>query len=266
MLNSSMIKLEEFLSDLKSNNCAEGTIKNYRRYLTQIGEATLERVREFKKERSELASSTLGYYMIALRSYLRWMARNGYEAISPDVITVPRQKEHHREFLREAQIKILMTSLKLRERAMLALLYATGLRISELVALNRNQLGSEISIVGKGGHRRVVFVPESTETLVKEYLTTRNDSNEALFTNRGGERIHIRYIQATLQSVSAKNGFKCSPHMLRHSMATDLLRKGADLRSIQELLGHKSISTTQIYTHVTNAALKEIYLKYHSLI
>jgi len=150
----------------------------------------------------------------------------------------------------------------LRDKTIINILYSTGLRVSELVSLNRN-ISEEISVVGKGRKIRLVFIPTKALEMVKEYLSTREDSNEALFVGPNG-RLKVRSIQFILKKYASKLGLECTPHTLRHSMATDLLSSGADIRSIQELLGHKSISTTQIYTHVTNFALKNTYTKFHS--
>ena len=262
--------IKDYLQDLKLNNASLGTIKHYEKYLTEIldnkdvRDLTLDDVRKFKISKDYLSPATLGYYLIALRSYLKWMIKNGEKVLNPEQIDIPKQKEKMRVYLSGNNITKLIEKISnKRDKAIVSLLYATGLRISELVALNREQIGQELSIVGKGGKRRVVFIPEETEATIKLYLTTRTDNNEALFVNQQGQRLQVRYIQAMLQHEGQSLGFRCTPHMLRHAMATDLLRNGADLRSIQEILGHKNISTTQLYTHVTNSSLRETYLKYH---
>ena len=168
------------------------------------------------------------------------------------------------KFLPANTVRHLIDSVdNVRDRAILELMFATGLRVSEVVALNRNQMGKEFEIVGKGGYSRLVFLSDEAQSAIKRYLLTRTDDNPAFFVNRRGKRISVRLIQLFLARYAKEAGISVpvSPHMLRHSFATYLMDSGADLRSIQELLGHQSIATTQIYTHVSNKKLREVYDK-----
>ncbi|MPN16245.1 Tyrosine recombinase XerD [bioreactor metagenome] len=228
---------------------------------------------------------TQGYYIIALRSFLKWLIKNDMKVMQPEKLDVPKVKDHSLKFLDETQMHRLLNqplnSEKngLRDRSILELLFSTGLRVSELVSLNREQINlrtREFGVIGKGGRSRVVFISRQAAEWVDKYLKSRVDQYKPLFirdlrpkeialddekvrlTSRSVQRLVKKYVRQANLPVAA------TPHTLRHSMATDLLRSGADLRSVQELLGHKNIATTQIYTHVTDARLREIHEKFHS--
>ena len=228
---------------------------------------------------------TQGYYVIVLRSFLKWLIKNDLPVLQPEKLDVPKHKEHSLKFLNKEQMErllnqpLLSTKEGLRDRTIMELLFSSGLRVSELVALNRNQIDlttREFGIVGKGGRSRLVFISKHAASFIEKYLRSRNDTLTPLFINhikRNGlivsedsSRLSCRSIQNIVKKYvrKAKLPVEATPHTLRHSMATDLLRAGADLRSIQELLGHKNISTTQIYTHVTDARLREVHDKFHS--
>jgi len=198
---------------------------------------------------------------------------------------VPKVKDHSLKFLDLEQMHrllnqpILSSKTGLRDKAILELLFSTGLRVSELVGLNRDQINlktREFGVIGKGGRSRVVFVSTEAAKYLDQYLITRSDHFKPLFINMKGEknitaddkkvRLTVRSVQRLVKNyvAKAKLPVKATPHTLRHSMATDLLREGADIRSVQEILGHKNIATTQIYTHVTDARLREIHEKYHA--
>ena len=168
----------------------------------------------------------------------------------------------------------------LRDRAILEVLFSTGLRVSEMVALNRDQINfqtGEFGVIGKGGKARVVFLSKHAKDRLQRYFQKRDDPYHALFIRYSGPkapegltdeklRLSVRSVERSIDKYRKKAGilFRIGPHVLRHSYATDLLSHGADLRSVQEMLGHKNISTTQIYTHVTNYRLREIHEKFHS--
>ncbi|RJQ24418.1 hypothetical protein C4577_07960 [Candidatus Parcubacteria bacterium] len=250
------------------------TIRRYRLYLSQLSDdegLTLKRV-------------TQSYHIIALRSFLRFLVKNDYEVLAPEKIDLPKGESKSLKFLEENHLRELFNSVDvsdekgLRDRAILEALFSTGLRVSELVKLNRSQINfetREFGVIGKGGRARIVFVSDSAAFWIERYLAIRGDDFKPLFiryskgidatsagekmrlTARSVERIVEKYVKLS------KIPVKASPHTLRHSFATDLLSNGADLRSVQEMLGHKNISTTQIYTHVTNPQLKDIHKKFH---
>lgn len=262
------LKRAPSISDLDNDN-----IRSYRLYLSRLPGVV-----------KEMKSVTQGYYVIALRSFLKWCIRNDIKCMSPEKIDVPKTKDHLLKFLDEEQMMrllnqpILSTKTGIRDRAILELLFSTGLRVSELASLNRDQIDlktREFGVIGKGGKQRVVFISRQAAEYVERYLRTRMDKYTPLFVRIGGKRELISTdgkMRLTVRSVQrlmvryvrgAKLPVAATPHTLRHSMATDLLRAGADLRSVQEILGHKNISTTQIYTHVTDARLREVHEKFH---
>jgi len=228
---------------------------------------------------------TQGYYVIALRSFLKWLIKNDYEVMQPEKIDVPKNKDHSLKFLNNEQIErllnqpILSTKVGIRDRAILELLFSTGLRVSELTRLNRDQINlntREFGVIGKGGKARVVYISKRAAIYIDKYLKTRSDKYRPLFIRYGGKkeiinedekmRLSPRSVERMVKHYVrlAKLPVDATPHTLRHSMATDLLRSGADIRSVQEMLGHKNIATTQIYTHVTDARLREVHEKFHS--
>ena len=269
-----MIEIEMFLNDMQSNNCSPTTLVAYRHHLNDIfnfvgslDKLNQESLRQYRQSRKDVKPVTLGYYLISLRSFLRWAIKNNLNVMNPELIEVPKTHDRKLTFLDSKQLSSLLSQPKsLRDYAILQVLFSTGIRVSELVALDRDfDLDSgELTILGKGGHCRLVFLSKTAVLALKNYLATRHDSEKALFLGKG--RLSVRSVQSQVAKYArmAKIPFKVSPHVLRHSMATDLLRGGADLRSIQELLGHKSIATTQIYTHVTNESLQKVFRDCHS--
>ena len=235
----------------------------------------------------ELKKVTQNYYLIALRALLSYFTAKDIESLPADKIQLPRAAiaEKSIKFLSLEQIEKLMqaadqtTPEGLRDRAILESFFSTGLRIAELVALNREQFANtkdkkelELGIMGKGQRPRTVYFSERALDWVKKYLATRQDKDKALFThyrarNNADARLTARSIERIVKKYALLAGvpFFTTPHTLRHSYATDLLNQGVDLRTIQEFLGHKSILTTQIYTHVTNKRLKDIHKQFHSL-
>ena len=229
---------------------------------------------------------TQNYHVICLRSFLRYLTTHrDINTLNPDKIELPKAEGRIVSFLNSEQLTRLLNSpqisdeIGLRDRTILELLFSTGLRVSELTKLNRDQMNfetKEFGVKGKGNKVRVVFLSDTAVEWIKRYLTVRKDNFKPLFIRysqdrseeKQGEKMRLspRSIQLIVRKYSKKCGlpFDAHPHTLRHSFATDLLIQGADLRSVQEMLGHESIRTTQVYTHVTNKHLKEVYQKYHS--
>ena len=264
------------LEDLKPHELTSDHILKYRIFLSR---------QYLPKIKQSLKKSTQNYYLIALRSLLNYFADR-------DIISLPAEKvklamdkgDRQVRFLTVEQLEKLFSAPKtsttqgLRDRTILEAFFSTGMRISELVGLNRNQikikLGMkelELGIIGKGGRARTVYFSERTLFWLNKYLATRNDKDEALFINyrskKGASlRLTPRSIQKMIKKYTIQAGLPLTttPHVMRHSFATDLLSQGVDLRTIQEFLGHKSIAATQIYTHVTSKKLREIHRKFHS--
>ena len=246
------------------------------------------------KNGKNLKQITQSYYIIALRSFLRYLlVQRDINTLSPDKIELPKQGQRLVNFLNIEQIDRLLKSpqitdenginvIGLRDKAILETLFSTGMRVSEISKLNRDQVDlqrQEFGIRGKGNKVRVVFLSDAATNWIKEYLNQRNDHYQPLFIRYGGAgirsnidkkgeklRLSVRSIQRIVDHYAKKSGLplKVTPHVIRHSFATDLLIAGADLRSVQEMLGHASIRTTQVYTHVTNKHLKDIHKTFHS--
>ncbi len=264
------------LKDLKPHELTPDHVWKYRLFLA----------RSKDKKGKTLKKSTQNYYLIALRALLSYFSDKDIQSIPKEKVKLPRdaQKEKPPKVLNLEQIKKLLSApntkkkIGLRNKAILETLFSTGLRIAELVSLDRDQFKNiedkkdlEITIIGKGERPRTVYFSERALKWLKKYLKKRKDNSKALFINYRKRKDASRRLTArSIQRIVKKNAIKAgvptftSPHVLRHSMATDLLTQGVDLRAIQEFLGHKNISTTQIYTHVTNKRLKEIHRKYHS--
>jgi len=271
------------------------TVENYDRYLTKFinfskinspEQITDEKVRLFrlwlnrqivnKKSGETLKKKTQNYYLIALRVFLKYLIKRDINSLSPDKIELAKVEERAIDLISQDELARLIEApnekdLKsLRDKAILELLFSTGLRVSELCSLNSDidLKKDEMSVRGKGEKIRVVFISEEAKKSLKNYLDKRKDMEEALFINfgfKGGKRLEPRSIQRIVKFYAIKAGItkKVTPHVIRHSFATDLLRNGADLRSVQIMLGHSDISTTQIYTHVTDQQLREIHKKFH---
>lgn len=240
----------------------------------------------FNPYKGELKRKTQNYFLVALRSMFRFLVRKGHTVLSPEQIELGKIRDRHIKFLSPEEVDKLLQSpnikklRELRDRAILELLFSTGLRVSELVGLNRDQVNlieREFSVIGKGGKARVVFLSDNAAEWIQKYFGAREDQFKPLFVRYSGPksadvltddqaRLSVRSIERMIDKYRKKAGitFRIGPHVLRHSFATDLLQHGADLRSVQEMLGHKNIATTQIYTHVTNVRLKEIHQKFHS--
>jgi site-specific recombinase XerD len=298
--------IDEFLDHLQiERNSSPLTIRNYRHYLNRfsdwlkknfpeknlasINPEIIKRYRVFLAQfialnSNPLSRSTQAYHVIALRSFFRWLVKNDFSAMSPEKIDLPKADTQSLKFLSSEQVERLLaqptisTKTGLRDKAILETLFSTGLRVSELVKLNRDGIDlkrREFGVIGKGRRPRVVFLSERAAGSIKKYLDKREDPWQPLFVREKttkrviaeGEKMRLtaRSVQRIVDKYSrkAKLPVKVTPHVLRHSFATDLLIAGADLRSVQEMLGHKNIQTTQIYTHVTNKQLRQIHETFH---
>ncbi|MBW3569133.1 tyrosine-type recombinase/integrase [Candidatus Parcubacteria bacterium] len=292
----------EFLEYLEiEQNRSQKTIANYDHYLTRlvdfagdidISDITPELVRKWRlwlnrlgtNTSDELQKSTQNYHLIALRSFLKFCAKRGIDALPADKIELARTRRAKVTFLNLDEMSRLLaepdisTTSGLRDRAILELLYSSGLRISELVGLNIDHINlkrREFMVRGKGQKDRPVFISQEAADWVEKYLAVRTDKSPALFARLGGQkkadnsgnylRLTARSIQRMVERYGRLAGITkhVSPHTMRHSFATDLLMNGADLRSVQAMLGHSNIATTQIYTHVTDPHLKNIHEKFH---
>lgn len=275
--------LSKFASWLSANNLeklpphklTEEHIRKYRIFLS----------RSFNKITKEpIKRSTQNYYLIALRNLLNYFADRDILSLPSEKIKLIKEKERSVKFLDLEQVKKLLSTpdsksiIGLRDRAILETLFSTGLRIAELVGLNREQFINitdkkdlELGIIGKGGRPRTIYFSERALSWLKKYLETRKDEEKALFINykgpkkQAGERLTARAIENLVKKYALLAGcpVTTTPHVIRHSFATDLLNKGVDIRIVQEFLGHRNIVTTQIYTHVTKPQLREIHRKFH---
>lgn len=297
----------QFLEHLEvEKNRSRLTIRNYDLYLSRFLEFAksrgvsspagidLDLIRSYRlflnrKQNAagkEMKLVTQTYHIIALRSFLKHLARRDVKTLAAEKLELPKTPSRQVSFLETDDLDKLLQSpdkeknelRRLRDRAILELLFSTGLRVAECASLKSKQVNlkkDEFAVRGKGDKIRIVFVSPSAKTAVKKYLDKRQDNSEALFIQHPdhGKKIDItdnspltpRSIQRLVKKYARLCGIpiNITPHTLRHSMATDLLQAGADLRSVQEILGHASITTTQIYTHITNRRLKEIHHKYH---
>lgn len=299
-------KIDQFLEYLQvEKGSSPLTIRDYKHYLTRfvnwMGEKGIrqdlkdinpEVVRSFRvylstlpgEGKSLLTRRTQSYHVIALRSFLKWLIRNDYLVMAPDKIELPKIEERQVKFLNGEQVDRLLnapsqsTIQGKRDKAILEMLFSTGLRVSELTKLDRDKVDlehREFGIVGKGGKARVVFLSQRACDWLIKYLNERDDHYKPLFIHHKGisapgtpdekMRLTVRSVQRMVKKYSHKMKLpvEVTPHVMRHSFATDLLMAGADIRSVQEMLGHKNISTTQIYTHVTNKQLRDIHEAFH---
>lgn len=229
-----------------------------------------------------LKKRTQNYYLIALRAFLKYLVRRGITSLPPERIDLAKVGERHLDLMSSEDLGRLLSAPEsedisaFRDRAILELLFSTGLRVSELCSLSRyiDLKKDELSVRGKGEKVRVVFLSSEAKDAVKKYLDKRGDVDDALFIKhtKGGAttakslRLATRSVERTVKRYAIKAGIskKVTPHVIRHSFATDLLENGADLRSVQAMLGHSNISTTQIYTHVTDKGLREIHKQFHN--
>lgn len=279
------------------------TVQNYDHYLTvffdqtkvtQVGGINDEVVRNFRlwlnrqsgvrvrgQSSATMKKKTQNYYLIALRSFLKYARKRGVTTLSPDAIELAKVGERHLDLINTAELVRLMnapdreTLRGLRDKAILELFFSTGLRVAELTTLNRDLDISrdELTIRGKGDKVRLVFLSPDAKDAIKAYLAKRADVHEALFiemsprsaSKNDGARLTPRSIERIVKQYAIAAGIsrRVTPHVLRHAFATNLLENGADIRSVQVLLGHANIGTTQIYTHVTDKQLRDVHRKFH---
>lgn len=296
--------IRQFLEDLEvSRGRSTKTVENYRHYLEVFcnfskvkdpSEITDDMVREYRlwlnrKEsgkvvggyKETLKKRTQNYHIIALRAFLKYLAKRDVKSLAAERIELAKVPERSLDLITSEELHRLLNAPKgdtlpgLRDKAMLELLFSTGLRVSELASLPRDLDLSrdEFSVRGKGEKVRVVFLSEEARTAIRAYLAKRKDLDDAMFVNLGKNagraeenRLTPRSMERIIASYAIKAGIskKVTPHVIRHSFATDLLQNGADLRSVQALLGHANISTTQVYTHVTDQHLRDVHKKFHS--
>lgn len=266
----------EFASDIDPSNIGIITVRKYRIHLRRWVDPKTGR---------SLKRVTQNYFMIALRAFLRYLARQGIESFSAERVELGGAEASPLKVLDEDSLSRLLnapdTSRKdgIRDKALLETLFSTGLRVSELASLNRDTINferKEFSVVGKGQKERIVFLSDEAALWLEKYLSLRKDSYKPLFIRYQGRtdldargemmRLSERSIQRVVEKYvkRSKLSVKATPHTLRHSFATDLLLNGADIRSVQEMLGYSNISTTQIYTHVTNKHLRDVHRAFHS--
>jgi len=263
---------ENIRQDLKDIN--QDIIRSYRMYLSRLSDG----------KGGTLSRKTQGYHAIALRSFLKWLIKNDAKVMAPEKIDLPKIAERQIKFLSGEEVDRLLNAPsqdKLqgkRDKAILEILFSTGLRVSELTKLDRDKVDldrREFGIVGKGGKARVVFLSTRAAEWIKKYLDSREDKYKPLFIRHKGKvdpttsdnkiRLTVRSVQRMIKKYSRKMKLTidATPHVLRHSFATDLLMAGADIRSVQEMLGHKNIQTTQVYTHVTHKHLRDVHENFH---
>ncbi len=298
--------VQKFLeySEVNKNQSLK-TLENYRHYLGRFAAfagadllmtgVTLDLVDKYRiylnrlrddSDKPLLSVKTQAYHVIALRAFLKYLVKQDIPSLAPDKIELGKLPGRTVDFLEREELERLFAVIDtsgitgLRDYAILRTLYSTGLRISELVGLNRDGINletCEFRVIGKGGKYRIVFLSRDAAEAIQRYLTARKDDLKPVFINHGRgkagagyslserKRISPTMVQVLVRKYAAMAGLvkKVTPHKLRHSFATELLKNGADIRSVQDMLGHSSITTTQIYTHLTNKRLKEVHGKYH---
>lgn len=299
--------LVDFLEHLEvERNVSQLTVRNYSHYLrrfagwftdnsySDLKELDLEVLRKYRvylaryedDQGRTLSTTTQGYHIIALRSWLKWLIKRDKPVLHPEKIDIPKKESQSMKFLNLDQMMRLLdqpdidSKTGLRDKAMLEVLFSTGLRVSELVGLNRDQVDTtrqEFGVIGKGRRPRVVFLSDRANHWLGEWILSREDNWTPVFIRFSGKkpdlladgeemRLTARSVQRIVDTYcrEAHLPVKISPHGVRHTFATDLLANGAGLRDVQEMLGHKNIATTQIYTHVTRPQLQKVHKNFHS--
>lgn len=273
--------ISRFISFLKSENVSdinERNMREYRLYLNRLPATD-------KKNSPTLDKKTQNYHMIALRAFFKYLRKRNVDIYDPEKIELAKTPGRELDLITDKELERLMsapnqsTIAGLRDMAVLEMLFSTGLRVSELAALDRymDMSSREISVRGKGGKVRVVFLSDRAVDAVNRYLDKRVDIDDAMFVDHSprshsriakgqSTRLTTRSIERVIEKYATLAGIskKCTPHVLRHSFATDLLYNGADLRTVQMMLGHASIATTQVYTNVTNKFLRDQFEKFHN--
>lgn len=287
--------------EIEKNRSAK-TLENYGRYLDRFlqfakvsspGGITDDLIRQYRlylnrlkdRDGNTLKKVTQNYHIIALRNFLKYLAKRDIKSVPAEKVELGKQEDREVTFLESDELERLLKSPDgdkldtLRDRAVLGTLFSTGMRVSELCSLDRDKIDitrGELSIRGKGGKIRVVFLSDNAKEDIKKYIGKRSDVDDALFiripkTKTFSKDSNLRLTSRSIQRIVGKYATKAgimgknvSPHTLRHSYATDLLRNGADIRSVQAMLGHSSVTTTQIYTHVTDKQLREVHNKFHN--
>ena len=294
--------LKEFLEYLEiERGRSDKTVRNYHFYLKRFSdwakdpnpaEINMEMVRKYRlhlnrdiagREEAQLKKNTQNYHLIALRAFLKYLAKRDVKSMAAEKIELAKQGSRHVSFLEADELKRFLlapekdpTIVGTRDKAILELLFSTGLRVSELANLRIDAINlklDEFTVLGKGSKHRVVFLSENARKAIKAYIERRRDVSPFLFVRHdrarkftpGAHPLTPRSIQRIVDRYSREAGItkRVTPHTLRHTYATDLLRNGADIRSVQSLLGHESITTTQVYTHITDKELKRVYKEFH---
>ena len=262
---------------IKSSDITPEVLRRFRLKLNRFSD---------NQNKERLSALTQSYHLIALRGFFKYLAKRGIKSLDPSLIDLPRAAKKQVTFLHFDEIERLLAEIPLdtesglRDRAIIELLFSGGLRVSELCSLNRDSINlerREFMVRGKGKKDRPIFIDKSTAECIEDYLNMRTDTLPALFLNNSANqqipstsgdfrRLTPRSIERIVQKYTRLAGITkhVTPHTMRHSFATDLLMNGADIRSVQSLLGHANISTTQIYTHITDPHLKEVHEKFHS--
>ncbi|MFA6391686.1 MAG: site-specific tyrosine recombinase/integron integrase [Patescibacteria group bacterium] len=303
-MNNALQKYKQnFLEYLEiEKNRSQATIRNYDFYLQRFitwgnlsspGEITAEKVKGFRlylnrvtnQKNQSLKKSTQNYHIIALRSFLKYLAKQDIKTLVAEKIELAKISEREVEFLEGDDLRRILESpmqmeepaiIKKRDKAILELFFSTGLRVSELANLRKDQINlkkDEFTIRGKGEKLRIVFLSDASKYWINQYLSARKDVSMNLFVRHdrasnkteSTDAITPRSIQRLIKKYAKAAGItkNVTPHTLRHSFATDLLMNGADIRSVQAMLGHASITTTQIYTHITNQQLRDVHKAFH---
>lgn len=270
-----LTRLSDFAGDIKITDIDGELIRRWRLWLNRLG----------TYDSAELGKNTLNYHLIALRSFLKYCAKRDIPALAADKIELARVVRKQVTFLTPEELNRLFdqppldTIAGLRDRAILELLFSSGLRVSELVGLDRDHINlkrREFMVRGKGQKDRPIFISEAAAEWIQLYMNKRQDNSKPLFVRYGGRkdnqdnsgnylRLTARSVQRLVANYALLAGITkhVSPHTLRHSFATDLIMNGADIRSVQAMLGHSNIATTQIYTHVTDPHLRKVHEQFH---
>jgi site-specific recombinase XerD len=271
-----LTRLNDYAGDLSVADIDQELVRKWRLWLNRLGTNTSD----------ELGKTTQNYHLIALRSFLKFCGKRGIPALSPDKIELARVKRKQVTWLTEDELETMFAQpdtsklAGMRDRAILELLFSSGLRVSELVGLDRDHINlkrREFMVRGKGEKDRPIFISAEAADWLERYMAMRKDNTKPLFIRFAGSkkvdlsgnyhRLTARSVQRLVTHYALLAGITkhVSPHTLRHSFATNLLMNGADLRSVQAMLGHSNIATTQIYTHVTDPHLKSVHEQFHHL-